>query len=145
MWNFYRKSSGLLDWAFSFIIWKLESRTHTRCGDSNDRDQLKNFSNSTELKIISAEACITFFSHNSGQSRLSVKNNLSQNFTARQHRLTRRAIDNSFSKNFNWYNLDKAIHTTLLVYRKSSVLDWIFLYRFKIYRAAPAHEAGGDR
>ena len=27
-------------------------------------------------------------------------------------------------------------------YRKSSVLDWIFLYRFKIYRAAPAHEAG---
>ena len=46
-----------------------------------------------------------YLSNNSSQSRLSVKNDLSQNFTARQHRLTRRAIDNSFSKFANYIEI----------------------------------------
>ena len=44
-------------------------------------------------------------SHDSNQSRLSIKNDLSQNFTARQHRLTRRAIANSFSKSANYIKI----------------------------------------
>ena len=44
-------------------------------------------------------------SQNSSQSRLGIKNDLSQNFTARQHRLTRRAIANSFSKSANYIKI----------------------------------------
>ena len=55
-------------------------------------------------------------SHDSNQSRLSIKNDLSQNFTARQHRLTRRAIANSFSKSANYIKIliktmDRASYT----------------------------------
>ena len=50
---------------------------------------------------------MSVLSHDSGQSRLNVKNDLSQNFIARQHLLIRRAIDNSFLKFANYIEIER--------------------------------------